>query len=348
MYAAVAFETTTLGTLGVLGKEFLNFGKGTWNRFFRWLAILSMLLSTAYVLSFPTLMAAMTGYITTYEPYVEDYEHNLIEWSQIKEVIYVVHDIARVGGFDKSPLVVTSDDEVLMKAMEAYIFQFKNDRVQYHDGHGPGVGSFSVANETSEFNPVGYGQAAQLSAPSLNITEYQPQFLQTHMPWEEPYNIQIPPLEVRIDRFAFAFERAGNSLYNSTYLVEKGSCKPSEEYQWGFSYIFLFMVSIFNFLWVCIMVGMWLDTRRASRMYKSGRRPGLIRSIVDYSAAVREELGVEAETMEEEDLRKAVRESGGALVVPKNEIRVRRVDKTLGPKERKRSWKRSLTSGSNF
>lgn len=347
MYAAVAFETTTLGTLGVLAKEFLNFGKGTWRRFFRWLAVLSMLLSTAYVLSFPTLMAAMTGYITTSEPYVEDYEHNLIEWSQIREVVYVVHDITRLVDYDRSPLVVTSDDEALMEAVKDYISQFKNHGVQYHKEHGPGIGSFYVANETSEFNPSGQGQSIQLPAPSLNITEYDSQFLQTSSLGNEPYVHDIPRPEVRADRFAFAFERAGNTLYNTTYLREKGSCKPSEEYQWGFSYIFLFMVSIFNFIWTCIMVGMWLDTRRASRMYKNGRRPGLLRSIMDYSAAVREELGAEAEFLEEDELRERVRDSGGALIVPKTELRVRRVD-NLGIGDRKGSWKRSLTSGSTF
>ena len=118
MYAAVAFETTTMGTLGVLGKEFLAFGKGTWKRFFRWLAVLSMFLSTLYVLSFPTLMAAMTGYITTYEPYVEDYQHNLIEWSQIKQVLHVIEDAVRLGEA-QNPLVVTTDDDEYLKAVES-------------------------------------------------------------------------------------------------------------------------------------------------------------------------------------------------------------------------------------
>jgi hypothetical protein len=115
LYAAVAFETTTMATLGVLGKEFLAFGKRTWSRFFRWLAILSMLLSTFYVLSFPTLMAAMTGYITTYELYVKNYEHNLIEWSKIRRVIYVINDAERVGY--NSPLIVTENDSNLKDAV---------------------------------------------------------------------------------------------------------------------------------------------------------------------------------------------------------------------------------------
>jgi hypothetical protein len=116
LYAAVAFETTTMATLGVLGKEFLAFGAGTWKRLFRWLAILSMLLSTLYVISFPTLMAAMTGYITTYKPYIEDYDGNLMEWSKAKQVAYIINDADRVGL--NAPLIVTTDDEPLVDAIE--------------------------------------------------------------------------------------------------------------------------------------------------------------------------------------------------------------------------------------
>lgn len=140
--------------------------------------------------------------------------------------------------------------------------------------------------------------------------------------------------------------RTGN-FYNQSYILSHGSCKPSETYQWGFSYIFLFMVSIFNFVWTCIMVGMWFDTTRASRMYKSGKRPGLLRSVLDISAVIREELGARAEHLQEDDLRKALRDSSGALVVPKTELRIGRTKR--GDEDvRKRGWRRNLTSGSTF
>lgn len=109
LYTAVAFQTTTLSTLGVLGKEFLAFGKGTWRRFFRWLAMFCMLISTLYVLAFPTLMAAMTGYITTYEAYVEDRDNNLIEWSKVSPVRFIIEDSYRLGNYTK-PLIATDAD----------------------------------------------------------------------------------------------------------------------------------------------------------------------------------------------------------------------------------------------
>ncbi|KAF1849331.1 uncharacterized protein K460DRAFT_331184 [Cucurbitaria berberidis CBS 394.84] len=333
MYAAVAFETTTMRTLGVLGKEFLAFGKGTWRRFFRWLAMLSMIISTIYVLSFPTLMAALTGYITTNEPYLQNYERNLIEWSQIERVVYVINDAGRIG-FDK-PLVVTLQDSALVNYVNIYRQQFEGNNTKYYDMPGvrPGVGTF-YADNSSTWELEG-GQPNRLPSPSLNITLF-----------EVDGEVRIPPEQVR-HQYAFAINGRQGDLYNATYLQQNGSCKPSDTYQWGFSYIFLFMVSIFNFVWSCIMVGMWLDTCRGSRMYKSGRRPGLLRSIMDYSAAVREELGTEVEYLEEEELRQRLRDSGGALLVPKTELRVARAS-TGQDGGRQRSWKRSLTKGSTF
>lgn len=116
-YAAVAFETTTLSTLGVLGKEFLAFGNGTWKRFIRWLAMFCMLISALYVLSFPTLMAAMTGYIAKSEPYLQDFDSNLISFHKVDAVKYVLEDATRIG-YDQQTLVVTNNNKDLVSEVE--------------------------------------------------------------------------------------------------------------------------------------------------------------------------------------------------------------------------------------
>ena len=350
LYAAVAFETTTMGTLGVLAKEFLAFGKRTRRRFFRWLAILSMLLSTLYVLSFPTLMAAMTGYITTYELYVENRDHNLIEWGKVRRVTNIIQDADRLG-YEK-PLIITETDTELRNAVKLcmsgadspqYLANFYSDIEQFdpYTGRTPGttVEGFTYSelytDEPSKWVVEGTKKPEELPSPSLNITTYR------------TYPETIIPPPKWFGQVPVAFESRPTDIYSTSYLLEHGSCQPSETYQWGFSYIFLFMVSIFNFIWTCIMIGMWLDTRLSSRMYKSGRRPGLLRSIMDYSAAVRQELGTEAEYLEEDCLRKRLKQSGGALIVPNGELRISRMD-TGESEMRERGWRRRLTKGSTF
>ena len=79
--------------------------------------MLCMLIGTLYVLAFPTLMAAMTGYITTYEPYVEDESGNLVAWKEIRQVEYVVQDSVRLGGNYTKPLVSAAHDNDLAHAI---------------------------------------------------------------------------------------------------------------------------------------------------------------------------------------------------------------------------------------
>ncbi|KAI4650868.1 hypothetical protein J4E93_003225 [Alternaria ventricosa] len=351
LYAAVAFETTTVATLGVLGKEFLAYGACTWKRLFRWLALFSMLLSTLYVIAFPTLMAAMTGYITTYQPYVEDFDGNLMEWGRLKRVIYMIEDADRVGL--EAPLIVTADDQPLIDAVHHYTGQFddwsstvteiqssdaKVLSIDYIYGRGSNITNGTMnGNITADW--VFDGRTTS-TFRSLGIAIFDTEYFEYSSREKLSESTQL-----LYAQYAFEKRPDANHSYTGYYLLDHGSCKPSETYQWGFSYIFLFMVSIFNFVWVCIMVGMWLDTRRGSMMYRSGRRPGLLRSIMDYSAAIREELGNETNYLEEDELRKRLTESKGALVVEKRELRVTR---TSTGEVMKRGWKRGLTSGSSF
>jgi hypothetical protein len=160
LYAAVAFKTTSMSTLGVLGKEFFSFGKGTWKRFFRWLGILSMLLSTLYVLSFPTLMAAMTGYITKSEPYVEDLNNDLIEWSKVDSVWFVINDAQRIGY--ERPLMVEGRNGDLMSSVRA---------CTYH--HLPNRNTFNILQRYKVHRPANRQHDSRYSRQRLRILPHQ-------------------------------------------------------------------------------------------------------------------------------------------------------------------------------
>ncbi|KAF2648792.1 hypothetical protein K491DRAFT_669993 [Lophiostoma macrostomum CBS 122681] len=324
MYTAVAFQTTSMSTLGVLAKEFLAFGETSWRRFFRWLGILCMLLSTLYVLSFPTLMGALTGYITTSEAYIEDSSNNLIEFSKFSGVQWIIWDSDRMGKNYTKPLIAAEADSGLVKAIDICKTPFLNRSRSYSRN-----ADYQRTSDPKAFLSTDPTLHMPLGPPTLNITWFGN--------GTQAYSPHLHYLYYSYDG------RQGDPIHVQ-WLLSHGSCKPSDTYQWGFSYIFLFMVSIFNFVWSCIMIGMWFDTSRASRMYKSGRRPGLLKSILDISDAMKEELGEGADALEEEELRKALRGSGGVLVVSKGELKVTRT----GTGGRKRGWRRNLTKGSTF
>jgi len=347
MYAGVAFETTGLGALGVWGKEMFASGNGVGRkrRWKRWLAMVSMFLSTFYVLSFPTLMAAMTGYIATSEPYLEDLDGNLIAFEEIDPVVYVVNDAARIG-FEK-PLVVGLKDVDMIEAVKSCkSFQCL-------------IGTVGETNQTLDIYAISSNDSVQSNSDAhtypqiTNASTWS--FNTTSIPLDSPTLdiTRYPKLRIEQDRISptssslYSASGRQSTLYNATYLLAHGSCKPGENYQWGFSYIFLFMMSIFNFIWACIMVSMWIETRHNSRLYRHGRRPGLLSSIVEFAAVIKEEVGERAGDMEDEELRKRLRESSSKLTVPEGEMRVRRVD-TGNEGVRKMSWKRSFTRGSTF
>lgn len=118
LYSTTALQTTSWSMLGVAAKEFLCFGERSWARFFRWLAMASMFVSTLYVVAFPTLMAAMTGYITTYEPYVEDINHDLVERSKVDEIVRSIQSGGLSIGFNAGSFYETAEDQTLVSAID--------------------------------------------------------------------------------------------------------------------------------------------------------------------------------------------------------------------------------------
>lgn len=84
----------------------------------------SMLISTLYVLAFPTLTAAMTGYTTTYEPYVEDYNHDLNDWSKVSEIVRFIDDGGTGIGFDENRVWITAQDEQLLRTVDDCKFYY--------------------------------------------------------------------------------------------------------------------------------------------------------------------------------------------------------------------------------
>ncbi|KAF1967900.1 hypothetical protein BU23DRAFT_592442 [Bimuria novae-zelandiae CBS 107.79] len=339
MVVSVAFQTTTVGTLGVLGREWLCYGERSWARWWRWIAVLGMVLGTTYVLSWPTLMAAMTGYITTFEPYVEDGNGNLVAWREIGVVEYVVQDGWRLDQGYAVPLVSLRGDDELARAIANYSRYYMGGRYDpFSRTLKIPYRQFTSIQRDLPSTFVFNGTTTHLPSPTLNITFAPPVLPEANRP--SP-GLIYPWYSLSASR--------QSPMVPASYVYTHSSCKPSDTYQWGFSYIFLFMMAIFNFVWTCIVVGMWLDTRLNSRMYRSGRRPGLLRSILDVADAMREELGrgEEVDSAREEELEKMLNESGATLVVDREELKVVRV----GGAERemiKMGWRRRLTKGSTF
>lgn len=103
------FEAITLqdSTLLAFYKQLRNFFSiRSWRHQLR---ILWIILSTLFVVAFPTLVSAMTGYAPVTEAFLKDRDGQLVPLMSYRSVIYIVHDADRVDL--KSPLILTNIPE---------------------------------------------------------------------------------------------------------------------------------------------------------------------------------------------------------------------------------------------
>ncbi|KAI0490883.1 hypothetical protein F4859DRAFT_508675 [Xylaria cf. heliscus] len=107
-YATVSMETkpTTYAVFLVLflqeGPSFLSIGRllrdfVRHGGFRSKLSTIWILLSMIFVLAWPTLIAAMSGYTPETDAYVQDMDGNLVKFTEFQLLSYIIHDGWRVG-----------------------------------------------------------------------------------------------------------------------------------------------------------------------------------------------------------------------------------------------------------
>jgi hypothetical protein len=66
--------------------------------------------STAFVISFPTLASAMTGYAGNSKAYVQDADGNLVPWgSTFSSVDFIIYDGWRINLTGNYPILTAGD-----------------------------------------------------------------------------------------------------------------------------------------------------------------------------------------------------------------------------------------------
>jgi len=127
-FAAFAFEPGSTAGVFMLAKDFAS------NRSLRSKMIVSWVLAaTLYIVAFPTLSSAMTGYTSVSEAYLEDNSSNLVRWKLFVSVYATIVDADRIDpSFKSNTLVWTSSDGfagLLYVATEACTF-FSRDNLR--------------------------------------------------------------------------------------------------------------------------------------------------------------------------------------------------------------------------
>ncbi|KAF5559650.1 hypothetical protein FNAPI_4634 [Fusarium napiforme] len=206
------------------------------------MAMCFMIWTALFILAFPTFVSSMTGYKPYNKAYVNSTAGNLVQFSEVPPVAYLIKDGDRVDGLSK-------DYPVLWRGnVQLYGFDGKGDR------------------ESRNGQKKTYFRNQTLNWPPLNIKAF---YLPTPFYWNWTlYTTDKIPKEDLISHLnnsksTFVVE---GEIYNFKDVQARGVCQPiksgkSIEYQWGFSFFQLFVMVILLYLWSNILFVLWITTQ---------------------------------------------------------------------------------------
>ncbi|KAK6220077.1 hypothetical protein QIS74_05579 [Colletotrichum tabaci] len=227
-----------------------------------------MIFVAIFVLLFPTLGGAMSGYSANNDAYVKGYEGTLIPLDEFTIVGYIIHDAWRIN--------MTGD--LLLT------YPLLTNAQKY--------GFYGLEDKESTW----MGQT--LPAPTLNISaSWLPRSDFTFgWNWTDPRTGQRP-----FASFSRAAYAAGNETYGMEYLKANGSCQPMsdpdfsadsarESYEWGFSFLQLYILVVLLLVWTLCIASVWLKARMTMRMRRRHDVPRGYKGVLELAGAIRKEL----------------------------------------------------------
>lgn len=161
-------------------------------------------------------------------------------------------------------------------------------------------GFFGHNDTNSTFNNG--DRTFRLSAPSLNISalsanyscfwgpgsSFDPTTCFFGAGWQDPRSQEYPFKGP--DNVAFTISNS-NDKYDINYIKANGVCQQLSTYQWGFSFLLLFVFMLFTAVWALGTYVLWRDAYLNSRLDRASRDMGTLRAVLDYAATIKKDLG---------------------------------------------------------
>ncbi|KAK1982860.1 hypothetical protein LZ30DRAFT_749030 [Colletotrichum cereale] len=222
-----------------------------------------MVFVAVFILLFPTLGSAMTGYSANNDAYIKGYDGTLIPFADFKVAGYVVHDAQRIN---------MTGDFVLT-------YPYIHDVQKY--------GFYGLEDKESDWMAPVLNISASWLLPSTRLYGWN---------WTDPRTGQQPFRDG--SRAAYAI---GNETYPLGYLKANGSCQPMsdpdasadsvrESYEWGFSYLQLFIMVVLLVAWTLCLAYMWIKARLTMRTRQRYDVPKGYKGVLELSSAIRKQL----------------------------------------------------------
>ncbi|KAH7138712.1 hypothetical protein B0J11DRAFT_588178 [Dendryphion nanum] len=231
-----------------------------------------------FMLAFPTLSSAMTGYKPNVKSYVPDRAGTFIPFSHLRRVAYAIEDGWRINQTDL--VHITFDQITNSDPIQVIDFSTKFYNVQCWDLTAKCTIVQQVHKYVGDHGVYGYRKESSsllginLPAPVLNITPHYRDNL-----WPSGPSDPISELWLW-----------GNQTFDLDYIQTKGRCQPLDHYQWGFSFVQLNVMVIICLIWSLGIFYIWIRSRHTLRRQGRGEIPSDYKAIFELANAMHLQL----------------------------------------------------------
>ncbi|KAI1737957.1 hypothetical protein F4680DRAFT_426655 [Xylaria scruposa] len=268
-----------------------------------------VILSMLFVLAWPTFIAAMSGYTPKSGAYVRDVNENFVPYNEFQLLSYIIHDGERINLtadylVPYGPKPTYLDENVLLSKVHTWLAGAASYEYYYYC---KGDTSFcDLHSNISEYvQKYGFNGHSNHSSQWLNYS------LPSNSLNIEPIYVPEEVLErLNVTRNSEPAWTYANHTYTLNDIVERGACKTlGESFQWGFSYIQLFIIVLLLIIWTTGTCLLRYQTNRYPPLQDQPERPRGLRALILLAEAVKSDLeanGINPHTLTNKQLNRLI------------------------------------------
>ncbi|KAF5021781.1 hypothetical protein F66182_6156 [Fusarium sp. NRRL 66182] len=232
--------------------------------------------AASFILAFPTYASSMTGYVPYNEAYIRTNDGNLVRLIDASPAAFIIHDAYRItasGSFTEDYLVTWKDD--------ASIYGLNASELDA-----------SADNQTVFRNQTIEGPPLNISAFYSPFAYYASSNYETEQTYSDSSNAKF-------------------ILDHTLYGQDDGVCQPVkgedliQRYQWGFSFLQLFVMTILLLLWSFGLLVLWENTRRTLKLNHYTAASQGWKGLLEFTDTIKLELktaGVDPDSLQDKQL----------------------------------------------
>ncbi|KAF5572732.1 hypothetical protein FPANT_12868 [Fusarium pseudoanthophilum] len=266
-----------------------------------------MIWTALLILAFPTFASSMTGYTPYNKAYVNSASGKLIQFPAIAPIAYVIRDGDRVDSLSRDYPVLWKGNSTTTSRSSTELYekcdeprdlynvqadcQLQKDVSEYVQSYGfEGKGS-----QKTKHGQKTHLRNKTLNWPPLNVKAF---YLPTTFYWYWTTNhtdsISPTPRNPYPDTSALTF-LVEDEIYNAKDVQAEGICQPikngeSIEYQWGFSFLQLFVMTVLLHSWSIGLVVLWTTAHLTLQQNDIATSPEGWKSLIKMTDQIKEQL----------------------------------------------------------